>query len=844
MTRAFSSPRVFGSITTTGNAGSLDPGNFDATLRSTSSNSGTVLGSVSIAGTLSGSWDLSGAVGNVQAGAVSNWNLGPTPTPVADVQNSHLLTSVASLNLGHVQNSTILATGLVASLIATQIEGSSLTAGSFGTIKTTGSSAANLMGDLTSTTITALSGAGTLALGNLSVAGNLSGSTIEVADGNVGSISVGRSVETSTRILAHVVPLSRVGQIGSVTAGAWYSSNLTANSIGSFTIAGYLPAGLFGEFTNSTVTLDGNAGGSGAVALGAFSAGGDMNGDTFLITDGNVPAFSVAGQIANSQVNLTDPATSNLGTFSAGDWSSSSLVARTIGALSVTGTPASFAPRPFLPGDLASATVTAFQGSGTTPGIGNFHVNGNVYVSTIAAAHGITSVSVGRSVESSDLLATDSLAGNGTVGRIGSLTVGAWYSSNLLATALGAVVIKGFSTPENSTSVHTAGDWVGGDMVLLGNSLLPSMTIPGMMSSALLIAGGGIKTLSVAGSVVASTVITADNNQAAPYGTVGTFTAGDMTGSTIDAGFIGTLKTTGNSSRGLLGSITNSTISAGGLTTIGGKPYVGLENLSVAGDFVSSSLDVPGRVFSVSIGGNLGMGNTAPSRIAAGYLPNSRLDSLTAGAVFGAEVLSTSVTSVKITGNAGRRLMGNFDDGFMDVIGNAANVGLGSFTATGNVSSSLFNVANGNVTSFIVTRFLQSDLLVGFRLEQLGDIAAAPMTDDWSTVNRTIGTFKTTGLFSAESPQTASFSGSDVVAAVLGNISLSGVLGSPGSEPGAVENTGIAFRSSAGTGAKGKVTVGTNAGTMTPAPPFQLFGTTPVDLLNDSFVFEYLGLGG
>ncbi len=509
----------FGSITITGNAASFDPGNFGATLRSTTSANGTVLGSATIAGTLGRAWDLSGAVGIVVAAAANDWTLGQTPGPGDDARNSHLLTNVTALNLGTVTSSNVLATGLIASLTAAQIEGSNLVAGSFGTIKTTGSIAANLVGDLSGTTIAALDAAGSTALGTLSVAGSLNGTTVEVADGNVTSISIGRSVDNGTQILAHFYPLSRIGQIGSITAGAWDSSDVTANSIGTFKIVGSLPANLFGDFTNSTVTLDGNAGGSAALALGTFSASGNMDGATFSIQDGNVTAFSVAGQIANSQVNLTNPLTSRFGSVSAGDWLSTSLIARAIGTFMVTGTLASFQENPSLPGDLASASVTAFQSSGATPAIGTFKVNGSVNASTIAAARGITSVSVGRSVEnSSEFLSTDSRTGNGTVGRIGSLTVGAWFSSDLLAASLGMAAITGFSTLENSTPVRTAGDWLGGDFVLLGVSPLPSMTIAGMMSNALLIATGGIKTLSVAGSVLASNVVTAGNNPSSSLG--------------------------------------------------------------------------------------------------------------------------------------------------------------------------------------------------------------------------------------------------------------------------------------------------------------------------------------
>ena len=132
----------FGTIAANGKAASDTPGNFAANLISTNlaPPSGIALSSATVAGTLSGQWELAGSVGTVTvAVATSNWALGVANGP--GVSNAGLLTNVTTLTLGIVTNSTIFAAGSVGTLKAVSVSddsGGTLQAKSFGTITTTG----------------------------------------------------------------------------------------------------------------------------------------------------------------------------------------------------------------------------------------------------------------------------------------------------------------------------------------------------------------------------------------------------------------------------------------------------------------------------------------------------------------------------------------------------------------------------------------------------------------------------------------------------------------------------------------------------------------------------------
>jgi hypothetical protein len=335
----------------------------------------------------------------------------------------------------------------------------------------------------------------------------------------------------------------------------------------------------------------------------------------------------------------------------------------------------------------------------------------------------------------------------------------------------------------------------------------------------------GITTLTVGGAVNFSSILT-DNPAAPTAGFLTAFTAGEVFGTTVRAGSIGTLKTAGSvpfALKGGFGGASTVAVNSTAATLAGPRA---ISTLTVAGDFDGSTLDAPGTVGTISVAGRV-----VNASVRAGYAPGSKLGSLTAGAwgqsisTSPVELVSQNVGTFTLKGNAGRGFAGTADVAFIDILGSVAGVGLGTFSATGAVSNSLFRVSNGDVTSFTVQRFISSDLLVGFRFVKGSDVTQAPA--NWSGINHKIVAFKTTAPFSAaDLSDSASFVDSNVVAAILGNITLAGV------DPAAANSTafGVAFRTSAGLGAKGVVKINGSAAALTP----------PATIIK----FNYLGLNG
>jgi hypothetical protein len=222
---------------------------------------------------------------------------------------------------------------------------------------------------------------------------------------------------------------------------------------------------------------------------------------------------------------------------------------------------------------------------------------------------------------------------------------------------------------------------------------------------------------------------------------------------------------------------------------------------------LDSVIDAPASVGSITVGGRVatGIGST---RIQAGYNTGAKLGTLSAGAWGQAgspattDLVTRAVGTMTLKGNAARGFVGTTDRGFIDVLGNAAGVGLGTFTGTGTAANSLFRVSDGDVGSFTGLRFASSDLLVGFRPVKGSDITRAPAAANWSATNHRIGAFTTTAPFDPADPDSsASFADSTVVAAVLGKVALSGV---DPTDPLAT-TFGVAFRTAAGATAKGTV---------------------------------------
>jgi hypothetical protein len=827
----------FGTITTTGGPagtnplapGVPNPGDFIANLTSTTPTSGIVITNATIAGNLSGTWDVSGTVSAVKAAKTTSFTLGTAPG-TNNAVNGGLLIDAKTLTLGLVNTLSLNATGNVTTLNATEIGNSTLTANTFGTVKVAANPALGLVGNLIGTTLRATGNTGGVALKSLSVAGEMSGSNVILVDGDGALISVSRTISNST-ITANDV--NNHGNLKTLTAGRWQSTNVDAQTIGTLKVTGNLPAGLFGDFTGSTITVRGN---TGVLGLGTFDAQGSVLASTFDIQNGDVTLFKAGRQISSTTVRLTDAAFGNLKTIQAGDWGNGvNVLAKTLGTVASVGAPAIQPASPLLLGGMNTDTITAYLNTGTAVAIGKVTVKGDVTNSVLSAEHGITGLTVGRTVSGSLVIVDDAMDGVLNVGRIPTLTAGALTNSTISANTLGSVKVTGFARPENGTSSFVAGDVT--TTIFYAHGATPAkvavdaFNVAGnFISTSVLNAPSGIKAFTVAGSVTASRV-NADNPATPENGFINTFTAGDIATSTIRAGHILTMKTTGKASLGLLGNINSSTIVAtAGAPTTGVAQALG--TLTVAGDFSDSVLDAPGSVGKMDVLGRIAAVTTS-TRVQAGYESGSKVGSISAGAWGQASALETtdlvtqSIGSLTLKGNTARGFVGTTDGAFMDILGNAAGVGLGTFSGTGAVTKSLIRVSDGDVTSFTALRLVSSDLLVGFRFVKASDLTQAPTAANWATTNHKIGKFATTAPFDlTDLEDSASFVDSNVVAAILGSITIAGV------NPEALNATafGVAFRTSAGASAGGVVrTDGVAAPLVAPASDGQ---------------FAYVGLAG
>ncbi len=395
----------------------------------------------------------------------------------------------------------------------------------------------------------------------------------------------------------------------------------------------------------------------------------------------------------------------------------------------------------------------------------------------IAAPHGINGILVGRDISSTTITVDDPTAQQTLVGRLGSLTAGALNSVVIDATTLGAVMITGYATPEGPTP-SVAGD-ITSTIIQVngiagssfgGLSTIPVLGVSNNLTGSTISAPFGISVLGVNGSISTST-IDAENVLAPTQGILGLLSAGDIgnAGSTVvRAGIIGTLQTVGNAAQNLIGSITGSTIVASsGLSLF--NPPVALFTLGVAGNLNNVNLDVPGRIVTFAVNGQV---NNGSGSIAAGYALGSRIDNLAVGQWNSGNLTSSSVLFFSVVGNTAHGLVGSVGTpvgtpALFDLFGQTAGYGLFDFAASGDVQNSTFRLSVGSVYSFATQGFIDSHLLIGFRAPSLYDIATVtPTAANWNSSTQSIAFFSST-----------SFQRSEVVAPVLGVIMLNGVTG-------------------------------------------------------------------
>ncbi len=852
----------FGTLTIKGNAAADSAGNFSANLVNTTG-TGSALTAATIAGTLSGNWDLAGTVGTVTVGtatapgATSSWNLGLLNGP--GVVNFGLLTNVTSLMLGVATGVTINSTGNVAALSAISLNDyisntnsiwGTIQATTFGTIATTGNTSLNDHGNLVAN-ITATGNAGgtsSLAVSSITVNGDLGISNVFTPDtllflnGNVGSITVLRQVDD---VFIDAVSTASGGAITSITAGQWPGSNLTAKSVGTWKITGNLAAQMLGDFTSSTVTLTGVAG-STTATLGTFSTTHDVISNSFTIVNGSVTGFFVGstsataaavGSLQDTDITLESATAGNLGAITAGEWQSSDVTAETIGTAKVWGRPATAASTSALKGDILDSDILAFAASGTTPGIGTFSVAGQLAASTggdyVISNNGITSFTVGRNVGSSATTFQVSADLNGGTGGIGTLTAGSWTHADLAAAFLGTVNITGFTTVEQFTG-FVNGDVTNSQFIVNGkNSATPnqgiaSMTIKGQLNTDFFNAPAGIGTLAVTGAVT-NVFLDVANALTTASGALTTFTAGNIGHLTLDANTAGTIQTTGSLPLGLNGDMTFMTLAISGFTGLATAP-VGLGTPSVAGNLQNVTVQIKD-----GIGTKLNVAQKLSNATIAvaydGTNTNANVKALTVGNWSEATLVADSVTAFSIVGNANFDLAGRLSYSKINLLGALAGVALGTFSATGSVTGATFQVSGGNVTTFTSAYFYYSNLYVGYRImdqnDPLNDLTNNQTATNWeSATSLTLGTFKTTAVVNpADLPDSAGFQASNVIADKLGATTFSGLLGTPTGSP--LASFVLGFRSS----------VAGASGTLTVTGATKTVGFT-------SNKFEYIGLQG
>jgi hypothetical protein len=833
LTSAFTAAS-FGNIITTGNTATLNPGNFGADLFSLMA-SGTVVGKATIAGDLTGTWDVGGAVGPVTAaaagGAGTFWKLGTSPG--ANVSNGGALTNVGILNLGLVNNLTINASGNLPSLTALAIDETvasstaSIKAQSVGSITTTGSVALAASGDISGLTLLLTGNAGgtaAAALGKLTAAGNLINASITAENGNIGTISVTQGISGSS-ITANTVGNS--GALAGITAGQVVGSTITAKSLASLKAAGDLPAGLFGDITTTTISLSGLSGN--AVALGTLSAAGEINSSTLNVQNGSVGSISGAEGFNSDTFTLDDAAAGNLGSLSAGQWTGTDVTALTIGSITVTGVAQAFTRTGGLAGDLTHSTLVAFAlpGTSVTPATTSIAVAGSLNTDFISIPNGIDKVAVGQNIVGTEIVADGVAAAPAVkskkppkppIGSIAALTAGSINGLKLTANSLGTVNVTGFST---AASPGNPGNVINSTIVvnatgLTGTSAITSFTVQHDVSGTTLTDQAGIGSVSVGGTFRGTFLLGLGSSK----GVLGTLSAAAISGATVDATSIGTLTATGSSAFKLLGNISNSNITARQGTAA--KAAIG--TLSATGSFTNDSLLTPGQLTTFSVAGAVAGGSNAT--FAAGFAAASTgtvtgITNLSAGSWTGDNLTTTSIGTFKVTGNTATGQPGNVTGSTFDILGATGGVGLGTFSTTATITGTTFNVLAGNVTSFTAGALSGSNVLVGVVLSSQNDPAHGTATFQTFA----IGSFKTTGVFDpTDILDTASFVDSNIVAAKLGKVALAGV--DVNSENKAVASFGVFF-SNASTSNAGTVTADGSATPLTPSPSPQSIGTPP-----------------
>jgi hypothetical protein len=347
---------------------------------------------------------------------------------------------------------------------------------------------------------------------------------------------------------------------------------------------------------------------------------------------------------------------------------------------------------------------------------------------------------------------------------------------------LGKVSTTGLIVQEGTTPLRFSGLLNGGTLLANGASTsgaksgIDSLSVAGNVSITpiTVTARSGIGSLTVRGLLQGATLTFDDPLDVAGSGKVGKVSAGGWLNSTIRANVLTTVQTTPSVVDAAFGDFSNPTVDFAEVTVAGSSGAatdpIALTTFSIAGDLSDTDFNIPSGVKTFKVAGAV-----SDSDLAAGFATNARLASVTAAAWDNTDVTTRVLSAMNVTGNTPRAITGNISDSLLTIMGNNTGVGLGTFVAQGTVSNTTFQVTDGSVTSFIVGKFLDSNLFVGFRAGSTMDFTQG---GTFGATDRTIGLFKTTQAFVSANPadpDSVSFHNSNIVAADLGTITLTGV---------------------------------------------------------------------
>ncbi len=661
-----------GTLRVTGDAAANLPGDFKGNLTLAGANLmiGTAtLTSMTVAGGMnSANINVTGNIGTITTRSIANSTITATG-------------NVTTLNMGDVAGININAGGRVSSLTAKNITGATISANSIGTLTTTGDTVRFLPGDFSG--ILTLAGPGVqvgtnlVTLGTMSVKGGINdGSKIDVT-GNITTLTVGRAIANTT--------INATGFVTTLQAGTFTGANITANKVGTLKAIGNAAANLPSDFSG-TLTLAGV--GVTGNTLGAMSAG-KMDSPNIDVT-GNIGVFTVTGAI----VNPTIKATGNIGTLTAGDLTGATITANSMVTLKTTGRVLSITTGSgYLPGDF-SGTLTlagANVASGTAT-LGTMTIAGGINASTINVTGGITTFTVIRAIENTPISVT---------GRISTLTAGAITGATITAKNMGILKTTGFSGLQ-----HSFGDFSSSTLMLTGPGYqvgtnppitLSTMTVAGGISSANINVTGTITTFTVGRAIVNTTINATER--------IGTLTAKNITGTNISADSMTSLSVTKAISvfDNLFGDFRGSTLTLAGPGV--GTANVTLGTMTVAGGISSSNIQVTGNI--TTFKGASPIENSIINT-------TGKIGTLTAGAITGATISATQVSTFNVTGHGAMGIPGNISGSTLTLSG----VGvpgtmptLGTMTVTGGIIASNIQVT-GNVTSLTVGAIRSSSVQV------------------------------------------------------------------------------------------------------------------------------------